>query len=837
MDLGDGPSAVRRTKTKKDRTMRPSVDDLLEHQRVSWQRGEASSVEQYLADHPALAADEEGIIDLIYHEFVLRADHGPAPSPQEYFQRFPQYRIQLETQFAFLDLVETVAYNRTHTRERAAATFDPRATRTSECGAAPFPLPSSAESLPPTPRADHWPRLGRYDILGELGRGATGIVYKARQHGLQRLVAVKTIYHDNALRSETRSRFRREAETVARLHHPNIIQIHEVGEEEGRLFFSMELAEGVSLRNKVAGASLPPHQAARLLETLARAIHHAHQQGVVHRDLKPDNILLSGNAEGALEHCSPKIADFGLAKHLDSASLSHTDAVVGTPNYMAPEQAGASGRQIGPAADIYALGAILYELLTGRPPFQGSFLEVLDRVRSQAPPQPSCWNPGLPRDLETICLKCLEKEPSRRYATAEALAADLQRFLEGKPIQARPVALPSQVWRWCRRKPAVAGLMAALVFVVSISFGVVVSFWWQARDSEKNAVERRRQAEAAQRNAEDQRAKTVRLLAEVAVFVSRMPRENPDQGLPMDMLIEVEAHYRNLLAKRPEDIELWQALAHACYEQSFRLSMHKQMDQARQAVRRGEQAFQQVVRLRETGNPDELAFLSLLIGLMESHQALQEPAAALSIARQAAAFAARAARSTRRDLEYRFQLAKSRTTVSHLLRKMGAAGEALAQVEMARQLTGDLVREAPGDLRYTIGLRDTCYELGKIRWKLEQYDNALAAFREAVQAQRQAFDRAPEVPVHRQELSHFYERLAYWLRQRGGLAEASDYYMQQKKLWPGKARQLLEIAENLAELANEVGGGRVELTPTEKEERQRYLGLSEQVAKEAVVKR
>jgi len=299
------------------------------------------------------------------------------------------------------------------------------------------------------------PAIPGYEILGEIGRGGMGVVYRARQINLKRVVALKVI-RDAALASpQDRGRFRIEAEAVARMAHPNIVQVYDVGEHQGRPYIAMELVEGGSLEHYFAGRPAPAPQAAQLVGTLARAIHHAHARQVVHRDLKPANILLvsgglvrgewSGPSSPLTTQnslLSPKITDFGLAKRLDSESTGWTQegAVLGTANYMAPEQAAGRSQEVGPAADIHALGAILYELLTGQSPFDGdSWTETLQKVLFDEPTRPTRLRADLPHDLETICLKCLEKQPDRRYASAAELADDLERFLEGKTVIAVPL--------------------------------------------------------------------------------------------------------------------------------------------------------------------------------------------------------------------------------------------------------------------------------------------------------------------------------------------------------------------------------------------------------------
>jgi WD40 repeat protein/tetratricopeptide (TPR) repeat protein len=307
-----------------------------------------------------------------------------------------------------------------------------------------------------------------YEVLSELGRGGMGVVYKARHLALKRVVALKVIRAGSHAGPEEVARFKVEAESAARLQHPHIVQIHEVGEVEGQPFCALEFVGGGSLAAKLAGTPQPPRQAAQWLLTLAQAMQAAHQAGVVHRDLKPANVLLT-------EDGRPKVTDFGLAKRLDDPSgQTQTGAILGTPSYMSPEQAAGEARAIGPATDVYALGAILYEMLTGRPPFKAATVpETLLQVRTEEPIPPSRFQPRTPRDLETICLKCLQKEPARRYATAEALAEDLQRFLRGEAIRARPVGRLELLGRWCRRNPVVASLAGAVA--LSLLAGAVVA--------------------------------------------------------------------------------------------------------------------------------------------------------------------------------------------------------------------------------------------------------------------------------------------------------------------------------------------------------------------------
>ncbi len=403
------------------------------------------------------------------------------------------------------------------------------------------------ESVPPTkPYRDvpsplagsavEWPSVPGYEILGELGRGGMGIVYEARQVRLSRTVALKVIRAGAAADPEELARFKAEAEAVARLQHPNVVQIFEVGEHQGRPYFALEYCGGGSLADRLRGAPLPPRAAAALAETLAQALDAAHRGGIVHRDLKPANVLLAGDgrrsageieapaaASPSLAGFVPKIADFGLAKRLDEVGQTQTGAVMGSFSYMAPEQARGHSRHVGLAADVYALGAVLYEMLTGRPPFRGAtLLETLEQVVNADPVSPRRLQPKVPRDLETVCLKCLHKDPKRRYASAALLAEDLKRFVAGESVTARPIGSPERLARWCRRNPLASALATVAAAAVLLGAGLASYF-----------------AAAASRRAGDTEASLVRVrrhLYLADVTAARLAWEGKQFGLALEAL-------------------------------------------------------------------------------------------------------------------------------------------------------------------------------------------------------------------------------------------------------------------------------------------------------------
>ena len=389
-----------------------------------------------------------------------------------------------------------------------------------------------AEPVPPFVRF-----FADYELIEEIAHGGMGIVYRARQISLNRPVALKMILAGHLATPSLVRRFRAEAEAAARLDHPNIVPIYEIGEHEGQHYFSMKLVEGQNLarslhdakgrlaRTDQKGSPISPAQAVRLLTQIARAVQHAHERGILHRDLKPTNIVIDAQGE-------PHVSDFGLAKILeDNLDLTQSLAVLGTPAYMAPEQANGQSKQLTTAADVYSLGAILYELLTGRPPFRGeTALATMRQVAEQEPPRPSALNPRLDRTLETICLKCLEKNPLQRYGTAEALAEDLDRFARGEPVQARPVSQPERFWRWCRRKPALAGALAALFVAVLAGFAGIS---WQWQRAESHAAREAGQRAQAQQLATRLTLDKAEVLfgqdraADALAFVARVLRESP----------------------------------------------------------------------------------------------------------------------------------------------------------------------------------------------------------------------------------------------------------------------------------------------------------------------
>ena len=438
--------------------------------------------------------------------YLEAVDAGEAPDPKGFIAAHSDIAGELESFFANRDEFE-----------RMAEPLQPAGNES------PKPLPDDV-TLPPASEPTEAPTLapteaagvaigtmvryfGDYELLEEIARGGMGVVYKARQVSLNRIVALKMILAGQLASEDDVKRFHAEAEAAANLDHPGIVPIYEVGEHEGQHYFSMGFVEGSSLSAKVADGPLPPREAAEYTKKVAEAVAFAHEHGVIHRDLKPANVLLDGNDQ-------PKVTDFGLAKKVEGDSgLTATGQILGTPGYMPPEQASGKIDEVTETADVYSLGAILYSLLTGRPPFQADNpLDTLMQVLEREPVSPRTLNPKIPQDLETICLKCLEKDRHRRYASAQELGEEFQRFLSGEPIHARPISTTARAWRWCKRKPAMASLWAAVALLL-LTFGVggpIVAYKQadlrgQADDASAEAKRKRQEAEDARAETEEKR--------------------------------------------------------------------------------------------------------------------------------------------------------------------------------------------------------------------------------------------------------------------------------------------------------------------------------------------
>ncbi|QEH37686.1 Serine/threonine-protein kinase PknB [Aquisphaera giovannonii] len=622
---------------------------ILRHQRHAWRRGERARVAAYLDQHAALGRDPAAVLDLIYNEVLLREEAGEVPLLEEYIAEFPGLAPELRLQF---EVEDAIRGGRLNDAEDEPTLADRSVVRS----ALPRPV------------------IPGYEILEELGRGGMGVVHRARQLRLNRIVAIKTILAGDHATPQAAARFLAEAEAVARLQHPNIVQIFALGEHEGRPYFEMEYVPGGSLAGRMRGQAWAPRDAAQTVEILARAIHEAHEIGIIHRDLKPANILMT--ADGA-----PKIADFGLAKWVEvETGLTKSEWIVGSPHYMAPEQAGGTGGReaVGRAADVYSLGAILYELLTGQPPFRGAtVLETLEQVKFAAPHFPSRLRPSLPRDLVTVCLKCLEKQPLRRYAGADILAEELRRFLEGRTIQARRPALPERAWRWARREPALALLALSLV----AGLAGVSSQWWRAESHLGEALRHRRLAQGRLDVAMKSFERVEALAGDPALHGRR---QEGVRGQLLGTLLEVYKKLQESLAK----------------------------DDSAEARVRLSKGYQSIARIAfELGRLDEALAASEHAVLVTEQTNASKPGDPLMLQ----------------------ELASAHARQGFSLRVMGRSEEAFGAYDRARSIQERLAKERPSDEPIRSALAGTYSNLGLIELELGRPEEAVALHARAIQ--------------------------------------------------------------------------------------------------------
>jgi tetratricopeptide (TPR) repeat protein len=603
------------------------------------------------------------------------------------------------------------------------------------------------------------PVVAGYEILAPLGRGGMGLVYQARQVTSGRVVALKMILGGAHARPSDLARFRTEAEAVTQLMHPNIVPIYEVGEQGGWAYFALEFVPGGSLARHLAGRPQPATPSARLVEAVARAMAYAHERGVVHRDLKPANILLA--ADG-----TPKVTDFGLAKRLDpepgsspSRDRTRTGDVLGTPSYMAPEQTSGRPDGVGPAADVYALGALLYECLTGRPPFQAATpLDTLLQVRGEEPVPPRRLVPSVPRDLDTICLKCLQKEPRRRYPSAAALADDVRRFLAGEPVRARPPgAWVRAIW-WARRRKATAAVVGVTgVAVLSL---LTLGAWHQVRLRGYNAelrterdaadllreqaqaqeAETRRQKDEAEAHFRSALAAVKQLLVRVSEEDERLAHEPRTELVRLNLLEDALRFYRGFLKERPGDPEVrWETA-----------NTHLRLGDLRKRL--GQQA---------AAEEDYGAAIVLFRGLADEFP--REPA-------------------------YRRDLAGGYTNLGSLLANTPRLGDAERAFHQAREIQQALADEFPASPKYRSALAGTDHNLATLLAVTRRLPEAEQALRRALENRRRLAEEFPREPLYRRDHARTLHNLGGVVDSAGRPRDAEPFF-----------RQAIDLQRRLAE--------------------------------------
>jgi tetratricopeptide (TPR) repeat protein len=729
---------------------------LLVEQCERWRRGQFIPAEIYLDQHPEVQANAEAAVELIYGEFLFRERRGEAPTSAEFAGRFPRYADWLDRQIALHRLLGSL--------DPASATTPP----------ADLSQPMSGTGLPGLPE------VPGYVVLEELGRGGMGVVYKARQLHPSRLVALKMLLAAGHAGAEQQARFLAEADAIARLQHPGIVQVFEISRHGDLPYLALEYVGGGSLAQQIAGQPQPPRTAAERVEALARAVQHAHEHGVIHRDLKPANVLLG--ADGA-----PRVTDFGLAR-LGEGGHTAAGAVMGTPSYMAPEQAGGDSGTVGPAADVYALGAILYEMLTGRPPFQAATaLETLEQVRSIEPVPPRRLNPQVPADLETITLKCLHKAATRRYGSAGELADDLIHFQRGEPIVARPAGWVERALKWARRRPAAAALLGVSVLaMLGLAVLSSVAVWqWQAAVA---ALERARDAEETSR-AHLIRAEENLKLARTAVddcfniarehSLFQEPRMEKARKLLLGKTLPL---YKNLRAAAPTDSGLHIEEAEQWFRVGYIEHVLMQTPEARKAYEKARGLHAALVE----AHPEIPEYQSNLatthnnLGSVLANQGKCQEA--LAEYRQARDLFNRLVQAHPRAARYRHGLATSHTNLGIQLAALGKQQQALAEYRQARDLQGKLVQAHPSIPDHANRLAKTHSTLGNLLATLGKRQEAVAEHQQARDLQSQLVQAHPDVPLDQYRLAATHVNLGALLYALDRHQDALTEYQQARHL-------------------------------------------------------
>jgi tetratricopeptide (TPR) repeat protein len=659
--------------------------------------------------------DRELPLDEVLATYHRAAAMGQPPSRQALFDAHPELADALHDFFADADHIERLA-----APLRAAVTVGP-------------------SQIPQ-------PELGDYELLAEIAHGGMGVVYRARHKRLQRLVALKVLRAGPFASPAEWQRFRNEAEAIAHLDHPGIVPIYEIGETGGLPFFTMKLLEG-SLAQHGGRYREDPRAAAKLLAAVAEAIHYAHERGILHRDLKPANILLDAGGQ-------PHVSDFGLAKRFPAGdattpAVTHSGDVLGTPSYMAPEQALGTREAITTAADVYGLGTILYELITGQPPFRGaSSLEILRQLQEQEPTRPSAVNARIDRNLETICLKCLHKEPAQRYRSAAALGQDLRRYLAGEMIAARPAGTLERIRGWYRRRPLVASLLLSLAVLFFVAFGLVTWMWRRAEISDAAREGQRIQAEAA-------RDKAQRILDEFADQLSDVPADN-QPAFPETrrrMLQSALKYYQEFLLERGDDAHLQAEIARA---QFLVGAITATLGSRPEALAAYEQALTLTRQLNQQSPGDVLVRLNLArtlnrIGLLQVETG--QPWAGLAAYQEARELWDALRREKPDDPAIQADLAGLQINIATAHSSLGRSDEAGTCLRASVLLLEDLIRRYPDQADYRASLALCLSNLGTLHGALAQRQDGIDCLTRARDLLRPLIQDNPTKAQFQDELS------------------------------------------------------------------------------------
>ena len=642
--------------------------------------------------------------------------------------------------------------------------------------------------------ASPWPATPGYEIVEELGRGGMGVVYRARQTALKRDVALKMILAGAFAGQSELRRFANEAEAIARLDHPNIVQVYEIGEADGRPFIALEFLEGGSLAGKLAGKPQPPRQAAEMIATLADAVEFAHQRGIIHRDLKPANVMFD-------RHGTMKITDFGLAKQLEGESAgTRTGDVMGTPAYMAPEQAGGATKQLGPPCDVYALGVILYEMLTGRPPFHGEeSVDTLLAVLSEEPLPPRRLTAHIPRDLETICLKCLEKSPARRFASAGELAADLRRFLNYEPIAARPPGAIERTAKWVRRHPVRAVAAAASVLLLAASSA---GFAYHARTLSRQLSETEHQRQRAEADL-DLALDTVDKLVErlTGENLASLPKSDP---IRRDFLEITLAFCQGLLGENPGEPGVRWRMARARRQSASIQQIFGNVEQAEADYRQGIRDLDALVAefpQRPEYRRDLAATHNNLGNLLRTEGRAKGAEDEYRVAQHAFE---RLSEESPDDADFRQQLAVSWNNLA--LARLAAGDAAGAEEAQNRALSiYQALEKQHSDAAEIVQATAGAYgNLGALYKATGRLDQAGAAFREAASRFRRLHEQSPAKAEYRLLLASTENNLAAIASASGDAAAADTAYAAAIEQFEALAREFPDVPAYRQRLADTI---------------------------------